>query len=264
MTHGPAAPGWTLSAGMRSALRSLLGVSAVILFAVAAPARADKLVLRVSLQLPLSHPLGQNLESFKRLVEEKSGGAVGVEIYSQGVLYADHEVVEAVTSGKVEMGVAALAILADAVPIADIFTIPFLFPTAEALARATAADGPIRVRIDRAIVKTGACPLWWLAFGKPVIVSRGAPVRRPEDLAGLSAIRARNLHQVVDHATVTGHGHIEFVCLINDAVWQALSEKYRTLITFAGRRMERRLRDRAGRQPIVGAGGPVPGSGIGA
>ena len=45
--------------------------------------------LRISLQLPLSSHLGQNLVLFKDEVEKTSNGEIAVEIYDSAQLYKD-------------------------------------------------------------------------------------------------------------------------------------------------------------------------------
>ena len=66
--------------------------------------------LRISLQLPLKHHLGQNLLQFKEQVETASKGDLKIEIYPSAQLYKDKEVPSAVASGAIEMRVASLAL----------------------------------------------------------------------------------------------------------------------------------------------------------
>lgn len=100
-------PGRT-SSGRTSLGRTSLvaGAFAVTLLASASALAAD-VTLRISLQLPLKSHLGQNLAMFESEVEEKSGGAIDVEIYDSAQLYKDKEVPAAVGSGSIEMGVAS-------------------------------------------------------------------------------------------------------------------------------------------------------------
>ena len=92
---------------------------------------AADVTLRISLQLPLKSHLGQNLVMFEQEVEEKSAGAIDVEIYDSAQLYKDKEVPAAVGSGAIEMGVASLTRYVGDVPAVDIFYQPFLFDTTE-------------------------------------------------------------------------------------------------------------------------------------
>ena len=116
--------------------------------------------LRITLQLPITTPLGQNLVAFKDRVETASGGELRVEIYPNAQLFTDREVPTAVASGQIEMGVSSLARFAGSIPAVDIFTVPFLFNTPELVRAATAPGSPVRSPHDAAMTAKGARPLW--------------------------------------------------------------------------------------------------------
>ncbi|NQV84877.1 MAG: TRAP transporter substrate-binding protein DctP [Rhodospirillales bacterium] len=151
---------------------------------VAMPAMAAEKTLRISLQLPLKHHLGQNLLDFKKEVEAKTKGALKIEIYPSAQLYKDKAVPQAVASGAIEMGVASLTRFAGTIPAADLFYVPFLFKDSETIRKATAPGSSVRSPLDAAILKTGARVLWWQAFGGAVILSHGAPITKPEQMKG--------------------------------------------------------------------------------
>lgn len=140
--------------------------------------------LRISLQLPLTSHLGQNLVMFEKEVEEKSAGAIEVEIYDSAQLYKDKEVPAAVGSGSIEMGVASLTRYVGDVPAVDVFYQPFLFDTEEKVRAAVAKDSPVRGPLDEAIAGTGSTVLWWQAYGGAIMLSKGAPVKSPADMEG--------------------------------------------------------------------------------
>ena len=50
------------------------------------PAAAER-VLRLTLQLPMTNVLGQNVSAFKEIVERESGGEIEVEIHPSAELY---------------------------------------------------------------------------------------------------------------------------------------------------------------------------------
>lgn len=166
---------------MRTTLAAIVAALAVIL---AAPAVQAEKVLRVTLQLPLTHHLGQNLTDFKTEVERETKGEIKIEIYPAAQLYKDSEVPKAVASGSIEMGVASLTRFAGTIPAVDIFYVPFLFPNSELVAKATAPGSPIRGPLDEEMLKTGTRPLWWQAFGGAIILSKGSPIRTPADMKG--------------------------------------------------------------------------------
>ena len=56
-------------------------------------------------------------------------------------------------------------------------------------------------------------------------------------MTGLSTIPSRKLNQVMDSVSLTNHANVEFVVLINEKVWQGLTDKERSVISAAGRRV---------------------------
>ena len=138
--------------------------------------------LRISLQLPLKSHLGQNLLLFKEEVEKNSDNAIVVEIYDSAQLYKDKEVPQAVGSGAIEMGVASLTRFVGDIPAVDIFYQPFLLNSEDKVRAATAKGSSVRGPIDEAIMDTGSRVLWWQAYGGAIMLSKGTPLKTPEDI----------------------------------------------------------------------------------
>jgi C4-dicarboxylate-binding protein DctP len=262
---------------MKTFFAAILALVAVTLGA--SGAHAEK-ILRITLQLPIKHHLGQNLLQFKQEVEKESKGDIKIEIYDSAQLYKDKEVPKAVASGAIEMGVASITRFAGTIPAVDIFYVPFLFPNSQLVAKATAPGSPIRGPLDAEMLKTGARPLWWQAFGGAIILSKNAPIRVPADMkgkkgefvkvvggapvllsgseqfiayqrgtvdagmTGLTTIPSRKLYQVMDYVSLTNHADVEFLVLINEKVWQGLNERQRQIMTTAALRAERDLRNK--------------------
>lgn len=145
---------------------------------------ANATTLRVTLQLPITAPFGQNLLLFKEQVEQASGGGITVEIYPNAQLYTDKEVATAVATGQIEMGVAFTNRLAGLIPAIEVFSVPFLLDTQERVLAATAPGSPVRTPLDEAMIARGMRPLWWQPYGFAIIMA-DTPVRRPADLEGL-------------------------------------------------------------------------------
>ena len=87
-----------MNTATRLSLPLLLGA------AISTHALAADVTLRISLQLPLTSHLGENLVLFEKEVEEKSNGEIDIEIYDSATLYKDKEVPAAVGSGSIENG----------------------------------------------------------------------------------------------------------------------------------------------------------------
>ncbi len=167
---------------MKVKLISLLGAAALSLSCASALAAET---IRVTLQLPESHSLGQNWNAFKEIIEEKSGGELNLQLFPSAQLFKDSEVPEAVGSGAIEAGSAAIGRFAGSVSAVEIVNLPFFFRDEDHLRAATANGSPMREIIDNAVLEeTGARVLWWQAYGRNIYLNNGAPLRTPEDIKG--------------------------------------------------------------------------------
>jgi len=159
-------------------------LSILVLFATTSVLNAAK-TMRVTLQLPIKHSLGQNWLEFKKLVEKGTNGEIKVVIFPSAQLYKDKQVPGAVGSGAVEAGSALMLRFTGSVPAVDVVSLPFFFKT-EAALRASVKNGShMRTILDKAILKeTGAKVLWWQAYSHNVYLNNGKPIRVPADLKG--------------------------------------------------------------------------------
>ena len=149
---------------------------------VGAVAQAET-TIRVSLQLPKSHALGQNWLAFKALIEERSGGELQLQLFDSAQLFKDKQVPEAVGTGAIEAGSAFLGRFTGAVPAVDVVAIPFIFADEAHLRASVAAGSEMRTALDGAIQKeTNNKVLWWQAFGRNIYLSNGSAIRSPSDM----------------------------------------------------------------------------------
>lgn len=124
---------------------------------------------------------------FEKEVEERTGGAIDVEIYDSATLYKDKEVPAAVGSGAIEAGVASLTRYVGDAPVVDVFYMPFLFNTEDKVRAAVAEGSPVRTVLEEEISKTGGQVLYWQAYGGAILLSQEDPIRTPEDMKGKKA-----------------------------------------------------------------------------
>jgi len=156
-----------------------------VAFAVTAMSVQATTTIRVSLQLPESHSLGQNWLAFKKIIEEESGGELELQLFPSAQLYKDKQVPQAVGSGAIEAGSAFLGRFTGAVPTIEVVNIPFLFKDDVSLRSATAGGSKMRTLLDGAVLKeTGAKVLWWQAYGRNIYLNNGSAIRMPADLKG--------------------------------------------------------------------------------
>lgn len=121
---------------------------------------------------------------FKELVEEKSGGKLKIDIYSDAQLGSEREIAEGVKSGSIDMGlVAADGALPNWVPELQVFAIPYLIRDRE---HAYAVlDGEIGQELADKMAQKGFKLISWWEVGVRHFTNNKRDVRRPEDLSGL-------------------------------------------------------------------------------
>lgn len=167
---------------MKKKLAAAAVALAMITVATAATAATT---IKVTLQLPIKHSLGQNWLAFKKIVEAESGGDLKVQIFPSAQLYKDKQVPKAVGSGAIEAGSAFLGRFTGSVPAVDVVNLPFVFDNEAALKAAAATGSKMRNVLDAAVLKeTGARVLWWQAFGRNIYLSKGKAIRVPADFKG--------------------------------------------------------------------------------
>ena len=128
-------------------------------------------------------PKGKAAERFKQLAEERTGGKVRVEIYPNSQLYKDKEEVEALQLGAVQMLAPTSSKFGPlGVPEFEVFDLPFMFPSRDALHRVT--EGPIGAEILKRLEPHGIIGLayWDNGFKN---ISANKPLLKPEDVRGL-------------------------------------------------------------------------------
>jgi len=62
-------------------------------------------------------------------------------------------------------------------------------------------------------------------------------------MTGVSTIKSRKLHEVMEHATLTHDSAIEFIAVINNDFYEGLSDKNKAIINAAALEVEAKLRD---------------------
>ena len=89
--------------------------------------------------------------------------------------------------------------------------------------------------------------------GVPAIVSTSKILQGFKDgtldmaMISASGVQTRDLWQAAGGITRTDHAAVEFLVVINEAVWQSLSDEVRAVILAAARKAERETRERASR-----------------
>ncbi|KAA8605121.1 C4-dicarboxylate ABC transporter substrate-binding protein [Salipiger aestuarii] len=261
-------------------------LASTALCATSGAALAER-TLRATVQVAVNHPIGANVVTFADTLRDISGGEMTVEIYDSAQLFKGSEVPKAVASGAIDIGVVLADEYSGTLPAAGVFSVPFLFPSYEVLARAADPDGAFRKTFDDMIASTGTKVLWWQDYGPVQLLSKGEALVEPSQMqgklvramgkpsgdfidavggtpvviggseqfmayqrgtvdvgmSGTTAVESRKLYEVMDHVTMTNHSLAEFIVVINDALFDALSDEEKAWVTEAAMVAEQSLRE---------------------
>ena len=97
---------------------------------IATPAQAEKIMRigHLNPESPLESHSGAMTAVFKSLVETATNGAITVELFPNGQLGKDNEVIQQVRDGIVESCISSAGGVAQHYPLVGVFDMPFIFP----------------------------------------------------------------------------------------------------------------------------------------
>lgn len=161
--------------------RNILLLLTALLLA-ATPATATELRIRFSHVVRPETPKGKASQYFKRLVEQRSGNRVLIEIFPEGRLANDHEVLQELRANRIQMAAPSLSKLTSFDPQLQLFDLPFLFQNDAHLRRVV--DGEVGRSLLAGASREGLVALgFWDNGFKQLTANR--PLLRPEDVTGL-------------------------------------------------------------------------------
>ena len=166
-------------------MKARLGILLAALIAgFAAPTAAQQpIVIKFSHVVAANTPKGKSAEYFKKLAEERTRGAVKVEVYHNSVLYKDKEEVEALQMGAVQMLAPTPGKFGPlGVREFELLDLPFLFDNIEEEHKVT--QGPIGRQLLGKLDSRGIVGLaFWDNGFKEMTANK--PLRMPNDFKGL-------------------------------------------------------------------------------
>jgi len=122
--------------------------------------------------------------AFQKALAEKSGGAMEVTIFGNGLLGSEKDAIEGTLNGTIDMTtVAGDSSLANVVPEMNLFGIPFLFEGKEHVYKVL--DGEIGQSLLTKINEKGATGLGYWEVGFRHLTSKSTEINTPEDVKGL-------------------------------------------------------------------------------
>ncbi len=173
---------------------------AVAIGAMPLAAHAEKTIKLAHLNKndPFDNGTGAMAIVFKSLVESGTNGAVKVEVFPDGQLGKDNEVIQQVKGGVVQSSISSVGGIASIYPMIGVLDVPFAFPNIAATYEVL--DGPFGQMMAADITKKTGLEV--LGYGDSggffAFTNSKRPIKTPDDMKGLK-IRTMGLES---HKTV--------------------------------------------------------------
>lgn len=165
--------------------KKLLTIVLVSLFVVlvVAPASYAKIILKCGTSTQSTHIYNLAAEYFGKIVAQKSGGEIEVQVFPASQLGSERDMVEGLQIGSLEMTLTSTGPMGNFVPQVKLFNLPFLFKDRESCYRVL--DGKIGTEISDRFVKVGIRSLGWFENGFRNITNSKVPINSPDDMKGI-------------------------------------------------------------------------------
>ena len=154
---------------------------AIVAIALTVPAFA-KTVLKLGHIAEVSHPYAQGADHFAKLVAEKSGGDMEVQVFPSSQLGSQKDMTEGLIYGTIDMVLTGTADLGQFQPKMSLFDLPFLFKDR---AHAYKALDTVGMELGKELEPRGLKLLGYMENGIRHLTNNVRPVKAPADMAGL-------------------------------------------------------------------------------
>ncbi len=166
------------------AIAAALAVSVGMMPATAFAEKTIKLA-HLNKNDPFDNGTGAMAVVFKSLVESGTNGEVKVEIFPDGQLGKDNEVIQQVKSGVVQSSISSVGGIASVYPMIGVLDVPFAYPNIAATYQVF--DGPFGKKLAADITKKTGLEV--LGFGDSggffAFSNSKRPIKSPDDMKGL-------------------------------------------------------------------------------
>lgn len=146
-------------------------------------AQAKPIVLRLAETHPQDYPTTKGDYEFARLVKERSGGRIQIEVYYGSQLGQEKAVIEQVQFGAIDMTRVSISPVASFVPKLNAFQMPYLYRDEAHMWKVL--NGDIGKSLLASLEPFGFIGLGWFEGGSRNFYNSKRPVKTPADLKGL-------------------------------------------------------------------------------
>lgn len=140
-------------------------------------------VMKVAVATAPDRSLTKALYEFEKIVEEKTDGAIDVEVYPDGQLGGDLQVFEGLKMGSIEASTMSTGPIASFAPKLNVLDLPFLFKDTETAH--VVLDGEIGEELLKELEGTGVIGLNYWENGYRHLTNNVREVKTAADVAGL-------------------------------------------------------------------------------
>lgn len=186
---------------------------AALLLVVSCSALADETFnLKLGHNLAEDHAVHISLTAFAADVAEKSAGTINIQIFPNGTLGSESDMISQVQFGMLDMAKVSASTLGNYNKLYNAYSVPYVFDNQEHYY--SVMDGEIAQELYMATEGDGFIGLTWLDSGSRSFYTKDRAIRVPADLKGLK-IRTMDSQMAIDmmsnlggSATVMGYSDI--------------------------------------------------------
>ena len=164
-------------------------------------------VLTYAENQPEGYPTVLGAQRFAELVKERTEGRVIIQVKHSGAFGSESEVLDQMAFGGIDFARVSLAELSDEIPKLNVLQLPFLYEDADHMWRIL--DGEIGEEFLTVFDQAGLVGLSWYDAGARCFYTDVAPIRTPEDMAGLT-VRVQDSQLVMDMVKLLGATPVTF------------------------------------------------------
>ncbi len=137
----------------------------------------------------VDYPVSHGMEAFAAEVSEKTDGRLTSKVFHGGVLGSQPDAIEQTRLGIINFGVFSLGPMGQAVPEANVVSLPFIFKGVDQMHRLM--DGEAGAAIGEGLAEKGIVALGYYDAGARSFYNSKKPINSPDDVAGLK-VRVMN------------------------------------------------------------------------
>lgn len=145
--------------------------------------QSDVKVIKLAHALDVNHSVHKAMLVLAERVAEKSGGTMRVDVYPNGQLGSERELLELMQIGSIGMSKASAAVLESFMPTMEVVNLPYVFTSKEHSRRVLEGEiGQELLASGEEFWMRGLC---FYDAGSRSFYSKSKPIMTPDDLAGL-------------------------------------------------------------------------------